>query len=56
MSNFPGQVKDKPKPRIRFCWVCSKRLYGRFYREVIYKKDGRPRIVHVECAGKVNDE
>ncbi len=49
-------TKPEGKPRVRFCWVCSKQLYGNHHREVIYKGDNRPKIVHVACVKKVNDE
>ena len=37
-----------PKPRVRFCWVCSRQLRGRTFAEVVM--DGLPRIVHKSCA------
>jgi hypothetical protein len=37
-----------PKPRVRFCWVCSRQLYGRQFAEV--EIDGLKRIVHKACA------
>ncbi len=44
----------KPKPRLRFCWVCSKKLRANFYREVVCLADGQKKIVHAACADKVN--
>jgi len=45
-----------PKPRVRFCWVCGKQLYGNHFKEVLFKKDGRLKIVHKQrwCSGEVN--
>lgn len=51
-----GMVTKKAKPRVRFCWVCSRKLYGNHYREVIFKGDGRAKIVHAQCKDKVNAE
>lgn len=49
-------MSKKPKPRVRFCWVCSKKLYGSIhFVEVVYKKDGLAKIVHKVCANKVNE-
>lgn len=38
------------KPRLRFCWVCSRKLQGNFHRVAIV--DGREVIVHASCAEK----
>jgi hypothetical protein len=37
-----------PRPRYRFCWWCSRQLWGNVYRMVIV--DGIDRIVHAACA------
>ncbi len=36
------------KPRYRFCWWCSRQLYGRSHSVVIV--DGREVTVHKSCA------
>lgn len=36
------------KPRLRFCWVCSRQLHGNFHRVAIV--DGHEVIVHATCA------
>lgn len=37
------------KPRIRWCWVCSRKLQGNFHRVAI-GADGHEHIVHSACA------
>jgi len=41
------------KPRVRFCWICSKKLRANFHR-VILNNDGRECIVHRECMERSN--
>ena len=36
------------KPRLRWCWVCSRKLHANFHRVAIV--DGRETIVHADCA------
>lgn len=41
------------KPRIRFCWECSRQLRGNHYAELVLEKytmDKHPRILHKDCA------
>ena len=40
-------------PRVRFCWLCSRKLYGRHYAEKAV--DGETRIMHKECAREATD-
>jgi len=40
-------VKHK-RPRLRFCWVCSRQLHGNAHRVAIV--DGRDVVVHAACA------
>lgn len=35
-------------PRLRWCWVCSRKLQGNFHRVAIV--DGKEVIVHADCA------
>lgn len=37
------------KPRIKFCWHCSRKLYGNHFAEWTPKEDEIPRTVHKEC-------
>lgn len=37
-----------PKPRTRFCWLCSRQLHGRQFSEKTV--DGIKRVVHKACA------
>jgi hypothetical protein len=37
------------KPRVPFCWRCSRKLRGNFHRVVVL--DGIERIVHAMCSG-----
>lgn len=39
------------KPRVRFCWHCSKKLRGNFHR-VALNQDGREVILHAECLAR----
>lgn len=34
-------------PRVRFCWWCGRKLYGRHHVDV--EVDGLPRVMHVQC-------
>lgn len=45
---------EKAKPRVSFCWLCGNKLWGRAYREVVFKGDGQTKIVHAACAKDVN--
>jgi hypothetical protein len=38
----------KPKPHVRFCWLCSRKLRANYYR-LILNDDGRVCVVHREC-------
>jgi len=42
-----ARTKTK-RPRLMFCWVCSRRLHGRSHRVAVV--DGREVIVHADCA------
>jgi hypothetical protein len=46
----------KKKPRVRFCWECSKKLYGRHHVEAIRKDDGLPRVLHKFCYEQTKHE
>jgi hypothetical protein len=37
------------RPKLRWCWVCSKQLHGNFHRVAI-GQDGHEHIVHAYCA------
>jgi hypothetical protein len=39
------------KPRLQWCWVCSRRLQANFHRVAI-GPDGHEHIVHADCAEK----
>jgi hypothetical protein len=42
----------QPKPRLRWCWECSRQLRGNQYQaEVI---EGHIRIMHKDCAKRRN--
>jgi hypothetical protein len=36
------------KPRVRFCWVCSRKLRGNHFAEILI--DEHMRITHKACA------
>jgi hypothetical protein len=36
------------KPRLPFCWVCSRKLHGRFHRVAVVH--GLEVVVHADCA------
>ena len=38
------------KPRVRFCWSCSRKLHANFHRVVLV--EGVERVVHAACARK----
>lgn len=40
------------KPRLRFCWACSKKLHGNFHRVAIV--DDHEVTVHADCARRDN--
>jgi hypothetical protein len=44
-----------PKPKTRFCWNCSRQLYGRQHR-VITGPDGHQHDVHIRCNRFENEE
>lgn len=61
VEEWPGWMKGKadpvvsgprfkmpPKPRLPFCWWCSRRLYGTISETIVV--DGLERIVHKACA------
>lgn len=37
-----------PKPIVRFCWVCSRQLYGRQFATI--SRDGHEHVCHKACA------
>ncbi len=39
---------EYPKPKLRFCWMCGKQLYGNHHQ--ILTIDDHKRILHVSCA------
>ena len=39
------------KPRLPFCWWCSRKFHGNFHRVIIL--DGQRREVHADCARKL---
>ena len=39
------------KPRVRFCWACGRRLWGRHHVERII--DGHSRILHKSCSKRL---
>lgn len=43
-------MRKSPKPRLPFCWVCSRKLQGNFHRVAIV--DGPEKIVHASCASE----
>ena len=43
-------MKDKKKPRTRFCWECGKQLYGNHHEEVKLPNDDLYVIMHKQCA------
>ena len=46
---MPRWKATGPKPSTRFCWVCSRQLYGRQFAE-IDGPDGHKHAVHKSCA------
>jgi len=42
-----------PKPKHRFCWICSRQLYGRQFAEIV-GDDGHKHAVHKACAKTAN--
>ena len=52
MSEAQPHWKAKgPKPRTRFCWLCSRQLYGRQH-VVILGPDGNTHPAHISCASE----
>lgn len=47
-ATLPGLLKGKP--RLPFCWRCSRKLHGNAHRVVVI--DGHERIVHAQCIGR----
>lgn len=43
-----GRFKMPPKPRLPFCWWCSRKLYGTISATLVI--DGHERILHKACA------
>ena len=39
----------KPRPRVRFCWVCGNKLWAGKFVEAKHKGDGHVKILHREC-------
>lgn len=33
----------------RFCWVCSRQLYGSVYGRIVTRPDGSNVLVHADC-------
>lgn len=46
-----GRFKMPPKPRLPFCWECSRKLYGTIH--AVITVDGVDRIFHKACAKKL---
>jgi len=42
------------KPRVKFCWYCGRKLYGKTFIEK--EMDGHMRILHKTCAETKNHE
>lgn len=40
------------RPRLPFCWVCSRHLRGNFHRVAVV--DGNEVVVHASCAEREN--
>lgn len=43
---------SKNKPRYRFCWACSRKLYGNSH--ALRFIDGYERILHGACAEEID--
>ena len=41
-------MKIHDKPRVKFCWHCSRKLWGRHHKILII--EGHKRILHESCA------
>jgi len=39
------------KPKVRFCWACSRQLHGNFHR-VVRTPDGHEVVAHATCAAR----
>ena len=56
-TNTPKETMKKfkcktTKPRVRFCWICGKKLYGNHHLEKSIPKltgDDITRILHKQC-------
>lgn len=48
---LPGE-----KPRVKFCWFCSKKLYGNHHRIIVDKETSLEYIVHADCATEAVDQ
>jgi hypothetical protein len=46
-----GKFKMPPKPRLMFCWECSRRLYGTIHAVVVV--DDVERIVRKSCKARM---
>jgi len=44
------------KNKVRFCWICGRKLYGNHFRK-IKLPDDTERVCHKSCADKyINEE
>lgn len=41
-------------PRIRFCWLCGKKLRGNSFIERVV--DGHTRVLHLKCSSSLDAE
>lgn len=44
------KIMEELKPRIRFCWECSRQLWGNHFIEL--EVEGHKRIMHKSCGKK----
>lgn len=51
----PPQVSAEEKARARFCWHCSRKLYGNHFA-LDKTPDGREVVVHVGCKKAKGDQ
>ena len=45
---------EKEKPKYRFCWECSRKLWGN--RHAVRVIDGHERILHKCCAKDLDEQ
>jgi hypothetical protein len=41
------------KPRVKFCWECGRKLWGKNFIELVV--GGHPRILHKRCAQNIQN-